>query len=171
MTEPKVEEIEEVFASELHKSIREKLDPESLWLSADEILQILRISAGDRRRASHKCILAMYYRALRKKDPEAVIKMRHKLMAFEDGRLIITAKPEDEEVTIIRHLPGRSDSTTLKSSRNVAAIIARLAQPVKVGAGPAGQIAGMSFSEIVGMLYGMSEEKVTKAKFFLHRVN
>jgi len=89
MVEPKVEEIEEVFASELHRSIREKLDPESKWLSADQILQILRIAAGDRRRSVHKCILAMLYRAGRKKDAEAVIQFRHKLMAFEDERLVI----------------------------------------------------------------------------------
>ena len=58
-------EIEEVFASELHRSIREKLDPESKWLSADQILQILRIAGGDRRRSVHKCLLAILYRAMR----------------------------------------------------------------------------------------------------------
>jgi len=87
--EVKVEEIEEVFASELHRSIREKLDPDSKWLSADNILQILRMTAGNRRRAIHKCILSMLYHALRKKETEAVVQIRHKLTAFEDGRLVI----------------------------------------------------------------------------------
>lgn len=84
-----VKDIEEVFASGLHRSIREQLDPESRWLSADQILQILRIAGGNPRRSVHKCILAILYRAHREKDAEKVVQFRHKLTAFEDGRLKI----------------------------------------------------------------------------------
>lgn len=84
-----VKNIEEVFASGLHRSIREKLDPESRWLSADQILQILRVAGGNQRRTVHKCLLAMLYRAMREKDAEKVVQFRHKLTAFEDGRLVI----------------------------------------------------------------------------------
>ena len=80
---------EEIFVSELHQSIREKLDPEARWLSAMYIKQILRMTFGDRRRAVHKCILAMLYKASAAEEEEEIVVIRNKLMAFEDERLVI----------------------------------------------------------------------------------
>ena len=85
----RLEEGREVFVSELHQSIREKLDPEARWLSAAYIKQILRMTFGDRRRAIHKCILAMLYKAHSANEVDAVVAIRNKLMAFEDERLIV----------------------------------------------------------------------------------
>ena len=78
-----------VYMSSLHRAIRTKLDPSSEWLSDSDILQIQRVAGGDRRRILHKCLLSMWYKAQRRKDGEAAVAFRHKLMAFEDGRLII----------------------------------------------------------------------------------
>lgn len=89
MADLKTKVEEEIFVSELHQSIRNKLDPNSRWLSNDQILQILRIAGGDRRRSVHKCLLAMLYRAMREKQQESIIQIRHKLTAFEDERLAI----------------------------------------------------------------------------------
>lgn len=83
------EEREEIFVSELHQSIREKLDPEAKWLSAEYIKKILRMTFGNRRRAVHKCILAMLYKAHAAKEEDEVVVIRNKLMAFEDERLVI----------------------------------------------------------------------------------
>lgn len=78
-----------VYRSSLHRAIRTKLDPSSEWLSDDDIQRIQRIAAGNRRRVIHKSLLCMLYKAQRQKDAEAVVAFRHKLMAFEDGRLVI----------------------------------------------------------------------------------
>ena len=78
-----------VHMSSLHIAIRTKLDPSSEWLSDDDIMLIQRIAAGDRRRVIHKCLLGMWYKAQRRKDAPAAVAFRHKLMAFEDGRLVI----------------------------------------------------------------------------------
>lgn len=78
-----------VYMSSLHTAIRTKLDPSSEWLSDDHIRLIERIAAGDRRRIIHKCLLGMWYKAQRNKNAEAAVAFRHKIMAFEAGRLII----------------------------------------------------------------------------------
>jgi len=80
---------EEVFVNELHRSIREKLDPDSKWLPTEKILQILRMAGGNRRRSVHKCMLAMLYAALNAGDAEAAVAARHRLTAFEDERLMV----------------------------------------------------------------------------------
>jgi hypothetical protein len=78
-----------VYMSSLHTVIRTKLDPSSEWLSDDNIKRIERISAGNRRRVVHKCLLGMLYKAQRGKNAEAAVAFRHKLMAFEAGRLVL----------------------------------------------------------------------------------
>ena len=78
-----------VYRSSLHKAIRTKLDPSSEWLSDDNIRLIERVAAGDRRRTIHKCLLGMWYKAQRMKNAQAAVAFRHKLMAFEAGRLVI----------------------------------------------------------------------------------
>ncbi len=78
-----------VYRSSLHEAIRTKLDPEAIWLSDDDISMVARIACGDRRRTIHKCLLGMWYKAQRLKNKEAAVAFRHKLTAFEDGRLVI----------------------------------------------------------------------------------
>ena len=78
-----------VYMSSLHTAIRTKLDPSSEWLSDDNIRLIERVAAGDRRRIIHKCLVGMWYKAQHEKNSQAAVAFRHKLMAFEDGRLVI----------------------------------------------------------------------------------
>lgn len=88
-TEPDPKPKPEIHYSSLHATIRTKLDAESVWLADEDILRILRVSCGDRRRAVQKCLLCMWYKAQREKNRRAVVEFRHRLTAFEDGRLVV----------------------------------------------------------------------------------
>lgn len=79
----------ETHYSSLHESIRTKLDAESVWISDEDIQLILRVACGDRRRAIQKCLLCMWYKAQHEKNAQAAVEFRHRLTAFEDGRLVL----------------------------------------------------------------------------------
>lgn len=73
----------------MHQEVREKLDPDSLWMTDDEIQRIIRICPTDNRRIVHKCLLSLYYKAQKKRDRAAIGAARLQLSAFEDGRLVV----------------------------------------------------------------------------------
>ena len=89
MTDQLAVPAKEIFVNELHQSIRGKLDPDGKWLPTDQILTILRMAGGDRRRSVHKCLLAMWYNASNAGDAEAAVAARHRITAFEDERLVV----------------------------------------------------------------------------------
>lgn len=87
-----------------------------------------------------------------------------------DGLLTLNVGPDDEQFTILRHIPGQAGFVTLYSDLELRKLIMTLAGPLDVNNPKASVGAGLSFSEIVGVLEQLSDAKAFPAQFKLHRL-
>lgn len=88
-----------------------------------------------------------------------------------DQKITVNAKPDDNTMTIFRHFDKQGQFIRLSSSYDVAEFINVLAQPLRHQDSKKPRGAGLSFSEIVGLLYEMCREdgRVLPIKFKLYR--
>jgi hypothetical protein len=85
-----------------------------------------------------------------------------------NGDVIVNAGGQSDEITVVRRLPGSGNySPPLTVSRNVAALVRFLGSRPKPD--DKGKYAGLglSYSQVVGVLYGMCKEHDIDANFIL----
>jgi len=110
------------------------------------------------------------------KDPRIVIfgerlKCRSNLFySSQDGMVTLNAREGDAYIGITLKIPEDMGYVSRKSPFEVKELIRALARPVRSGkennvVGP-----GLSFSEIVGILYALCKDDMIPARFTLHRV-
>lgn len=68
--------------------IREAVDPNSEFLEDSEIYHIILKCGGDLRRSTHKCLLAIYVKALQTRNGPLVTRSRDMIHLHEAGLLI-----------------------------------------------------------------------------------
>lgn len=88
-----------------------------------------------------------------------------------DGAFVFNIGPGDDMATLTREDPRTRDFILCQSSLDVKDVIAIMALPVQPPDSKRRGGLGMSFSEIVGVLYGMcdKENQIIPAQFILHR--
>ncbi len=92
MADAETDEQPRLLRAGLHSAIREKLDPGSVWIADADIQQVIRICPGDTRRAIHKCLLSMLYRARHQRNRTETIRIRRLLYFFENDLLEVYTK-------------------------------------------------------------------------------
>ena len=88
-----------------------------------------------------------------------------------DGQILVNIGAEATTATLTRELAGGESFITCESSLDVKDLITIMALPIQPsGARQRGGL-GLSFSEIVGVLYGLCDEtrQIVPARFVLHR--
>ena len=73
----------------LHQRIRSVLDPDSIYMSDMEIQRILRKTGGREHTSITRIILAMQYKAMKKKNRAALADFRRMLYLYENKALPI----------------------------------------------------------------------------------
>jgi len=93
----------------------------------------------------------------------------HQNIFFEtsDKLISINSRPADELIAITRQLSDMGNFVSVKSSRLVEDIIKAMAKPVKSPDQTGG--IGLTFSQIIGILYDLCREQVIPAQFKLIR--
>ncbi len=96
----------------------------------------------------------------------------HDNIFFESKDLLtINSRPNENTVTIIRQLGQDQKFATLTSSNQVGDLIQTLAMPLQNPKARKRSGAGLSFSQLAGVLYRLCEDnQVIPAEFRLHRV-
>jgi len=110
------------------------------------------------------------------KDPRIVIfgeplKCRSNLFySSEDEGVTINARPGDLFIGIHLKMPKNMGFVSRKSSFEVRELIKTLARPIRRSKDNRVIGPGLSFSEIVGILYALCKDEMIPARFALHRV-
>lgn len=96
-----------------------------------------------------------------------------KNMFFEssDQRIVMNTNATSDQITITRQVGRKGQYTSLKSSHDLLELIHVLALPLRSSSSKKAKGAGLSFSEIVGLLYEMCHEdhQILPVKFELYR--
>ena len=87
-----------------------------------------------------------------------------------NGGVIINSTGKGDEMTVVRRLPGSNNYTpSLTVSRDVASLVRFLGSEPKAGDDGKYRGLGLSYSQIVGVLYGMCKEHDIDANFVLQQ--
>ena len=86
----------------------------------------------------------------------------------DDGAVTINRTSKQDQITIVRRLTG-ADYVSVTSNPSVGHLVQTLALPTHNQKNPRRVGAGLTFSQIAGLLYKLCQEGTIQAEFLLHR--
>ncbi len=94
-----------------------------------------------------------------------IVARREVFYETPEKQLTLNARPDDSEITVIRILPGDGKHVQFTCSMVVDRLVTSLARSYEQPSNPG---AGLTFSQITGVLKDLSEQGIIPAQFHLH---